>query len=615
MQQFKSLFVKTMYIMNRPQKILCLLVFFLTCIGSALECLGVSAIIPLVSVIQDPSVILESAFFKKRDYLASMTYVQVVVLIGGSVILLYILKNLYFIFMAWIRVKFSSKIQREMSVKILTSYLSRGYQFFLNKNFGELNRGVSGDTSAVYSVLSASFKLLSETLTIILICIFMFFSDWTMALAMAVMALVCLLLIYFLFRKNMYKSGIVGREYGVKSSQALIQAFQGAKDVLLLRKQRHFITEYERNQIQVQNAACKVSIGGESPAYIIEGICVSGLMVIVCARIVFGGADASFIAVLAAFAVGAFRILPSLGKISTSLNLLMNSLPSVNALYTQVKEAEEYAMEHPDALFEVENQTSKFGLISRGRTFDSSKERNSTGNGEKFSCTLELKDITFRYNSENGNVLEKINLLIEKGQSIALIGASGAGKSTLVDILLGLLLPQQGAIYMDGVKITDVPDKWAETIGYVPQAVFLADASIKQNVAFGENESDIDEGKVREVLERAELAEFINSLPEGMETFVGDRGVRLSGGQRQRIAIARALYHEPEIMVLDEATSALDNDTEAAIMSAIDSLQGHVTLIIVAHRLTTVKNCDVIYEVQDKGICVCDKEEVLSRTK
>lgn len=613
MQRMILLIKKTLYMMDLPQKILCLIVFVLTIVGSGLECLGVSAIVPLVSVIQNPGTILASNFFRSHEFLARLNYNQVVTAIGGGVVFLYVFKNLYFVFMSWMRVKFASRIQREMSVKMLTSYLSRGYQFFLTKNFGEFNRGVSGDTSAVYAVLNAVFRLASETLTIFLICVFMFFSDWQMALTMVVMALICLLLIYFLFRKNMYKAGVEGRKYGARASQALIQVFSGVKDVLLLRKQRYFVDEYEKNQISVQKAQCKTTIGGESPSYIIEGLCVSGLMIVVCIRIMSGSADENFIAVLASFAVGAFRILPSLGKISIAINSLMNSLPSIDALYEQIREAEAFALEHSDMLFEIEHVTDRWGLISKGREFNTEEKRNIWYGEEKFHDTLEVKNITFKYNNELGNVLENIDLSIKKGQAIALIGASGAGKSTLADIILGLLIPQMGAVYMDGTKISDIPELWSETVGYVPQSVFLSDDSIRKNVAFGENEKEIDDDRVCEALERAELSQFIASLPEGMETSVGDRGVRLSGGQRQRIAIARALYHRPEILVLDEATSALDNDTEEAIMSAIDTLQGQVTLVIVAHRLTTVRKCDLIYEVRDKQIIMRDKAEVLGK--
>ena len=208
-------------------------------------------------------------------------------------------------------------------------------------------------------------------------------------------------------------------------------------------------------------------------------------------------------------------------------------------------------------------------------------------------------------------VLSNVSFHIEEREKAAIVGINGAGKSTLVDILLGLLVPQKGKIMMDGTNITEIPDVWARLVGYVPQSVFLSSDSIKKNVAFGENEKEIDEKAVREALQRADLLEFIDTLPQGIHTKVGDRGIRLSGGQRQRIAIARALYHKPEIMVLDEATSALDNETESAIMSAIDALQGQVTLIIVAHRLTTIRNCDVIYEVVDKSVKVRDKKMVL----
>ena len=461
-------------------------------------------------------------------------------------------------------------------------------------------------------MIYAGFNLLAEGVTIALICIFMFWADWMLASIVIVLAFVCVLLIYFCFRKRMYAIGMRVREYLMKTNQALAQSYYGIKDVLLLRKQSYFIKEFEANRIQEQNAQAKREVGTTSPSYIIEGICVAGLLLAVCLRIVIKGADSSFIAVLAAFAVGAFRILPSLGRITVSLNSLTSALPSVNALYKQILEAEAYAKEHPEATFGIEKKKSRFGLIDQGSEYSEAVVcKEDKDNSEEFVDRLELKNICFYYKENLGYVLKDINLEIRKGQSIAFIGASGAGKSTLVDILLGLLIPQNGGIYMDGVNITSIPEKWARVIGYVPQAVFLSDASIKMNVAFGEDENAIDEERVMEALERAELLNFVNELPEGMETQVGDRGVRLSGGQRQRIAIARALYHRPEIMVLDEATSALDNETEKAIMSAIDSLQGQVTLIIVAHRLTTVKNCDVIYEVNNTELIIRNKEDIL----
>lgn len=611
MRHFKDIVRKVLYMMSPGQKILSIFVLAATVLGSILECLGVSVIVPLINVLQNPDAILRNQFFRRYSFWKNITYHQLIVIVGGGVILLYIIKNLFFVFLSWFRIKFSCKIQREMSVKILESYLNRGYQFFLEKNFGELNRGVTTDVNGIYNVLNALFKILSEIFTITLICIFMFISDWQMATSVVIMALFCLMLIYVFFRKKMYLMGIKERKYTSRAGQALVQAFQGVKDVLLFRKQEYFIREYEKNQIEVQKARSNQVVGMESPAYLIEGVCVSGLMCVVCMRIIAVGNDPEFIAVLAAFAVGAFRILPSLGRISSSLNVLTNALPSVESLYDEIREAEKYiGINYKEC--NKKNGNKLFGLINTGKqNLKQNKTDSEASDGKKFSERIEIENVSFRYKEDMENVLENVSMTIKRGTSIAIIGSSGSGKSTLVDILLGLLKPQQGTVRMDGMRISDIADKWAQAVGYVPQSVFLSATSIKENVAFGEEEEDIDIERVWEALKRAELFEFVKNLPDGLETYVGDRGVQLSGGQRQRIAIARALYHRPEIMVLDEATSALDNDTEAAIMSAIDSLQGQVTLVIVAHRLSTVKNCDVIYEVKEKGIYKRRKEEVL----
>lgn len=596
-------------ILNKQQKVICIIVFICSCIGAVLECLGVSVIIPFVSMLVNESSIRENEYVQSIPLIRDASYFGLVALLCTFVVMIYLFKNIYFIFLSWLRIKFSAKIQREVSIMVLRSYLNRGYEFFLGKNFGELYRGVATDPSAMYNLLFNIFRLISEALTIGLICIFMFFADWQLALTIFVMALLCLAIIYFVFRKGMYRAGLQDREYTTRFYQDLVQIFQGAKDVLLYRKQRFFVGQYEDDLIMAQQAQCKTVVGSESPAYVIEGLCVSSLMVMVGIRI-SSGVSLEFISVLAAFAVGAFRILPSLGKISSALNGVMNSIPSINALYSQITETKKYVAVHSHFCFdEAEN---KKGLIDKRKKKIIGQKKAETkeliGN---FHNELQIKNISFCYNGVEQNIIENLNLQIKKGQSIALIGASGAGKSTLADIILGLLVPQQGNVYMDSVDITTVPDKWAQTIGYVPQSVFLADASIEENVAFGVAKEQIDSERMKEAIRRAELEDFVNSLPKGLGTFVGDRGVRLSGGQRQRIAIARALYRRPEILVLDEATSALDNDTESAIMSAIDSLQGQVTMIIVAHRLTTVRNCDVIYEVKEKGIIQRDKKDVL----
>ena len=437
MKQLKMMLKKTLYVMDTPQKILCIVVFGLVSLGSALECLGVSAIIPLVSIIQNPEAIRNNTFLGKWEWFANLSYSQIITYIGGGVIFIYVFKNMYYIFLSWVRAKFSRKIGREISVKMFSSYLSRGYQFFLDINYGEFSRGVSGDAGSVDSVIFSVFRVVSEALTIMFVGVFMLLIDWKIAVVALVLAFICLLLIYFVFRKRMYENGIQARKYTAKVNQALSQSYQGVKDVLLLRKQKHFIYEYESNNIKMQEVECKQLVAAESPAYVIEAICVAGLMITVCMRLASGRTDEQFLAVLASFAVGAFRILPSLGRISSSLNSLTNSTPSINALYEQVIHAEEHAKEHPEMLIEAEKPKLKFGLISMG-----SRYQEENGNREKetdvarFHTVLELRDISFWYKKELGYVLKNINLTIKKGQSVAFIVVHHYTHSSAVLLIL-----------------------------------------------------------------------------------------------------------------------------------------------------------------------------------
>ena len=289
-----------------------------------------------------------------------------------------------------------------------------------------------------------------------------------------------------------------------------------------------------------------------------------------------------YIPQLAVFAVAAFRLLPSVGRINEHMSATLYSAPSLDLIYHDLKEVEELPQ-----LAEKSDKEWKFQNI------------------------LKIKNVSYHYPDGEENVIEKASFEIRRGSSVAFVGQSGAGKTTMVDIILGLLTPQMGKITADGMDIEKNITVWQREIGYIPQTIYLSDDTIRNNIAFGIPEEEIDEAAVEAAVEGAQLSEFVESLPNGLDTCVGDRGVRLSGGQRQRIGIARALYHNPEILVLDEATSALDNDTEASVMEAIDNLKGEKTMIIIAHRLTTIKNVDHVFEVADGKVVERDKAEVL----
>lgn len=586
-----NLLQKLFEIMSNSQKFLGLVVLACSLFAAVLETLGVSIIVPLVNVLLQPAKLLENELVQKlTTALGIQTNTELIVAVVVGVVIIYVFKNLYFIFFCWLKLKYACKVQRECSVYMMKSYIQRGYEFFLKKNVNELMQGVNGDVISLYQIVLGLLQIVTQVLIALFICIYMCYADWQIALGIIIAAVICLLLILVLFRKRMFQAGVKTRTHAIKASQTLLQAFHGIKEVMVMRKQRYFIKEFEDNTNKRQGAVVTQSMGAEIPAYIIEGICISGIMIILCVRIVNIPNPENFVAVLASFAVGAFRVLPALGKISNSVNTISSSIPGFNSVYDNITEARKTS--DPYFEFEIEDDKSYEDI--------------------SFSEAISVNNVSFAYDPGTKKVLDNVNIKIRKGESVALVGESGAGKSTLADLILGVLVPDTGKILLDDTDIREIPNTWGKLVGYVPQSIYLSDASVCQNVAFGIETTEIDGERVKLALEKAELLDFVLKLPDGLNTRVGDRGVRLSGGQRQRIGIARALYHNPDILILDEATSALDNETEKAIMQAIDSLRGKLTLIIIAHRLTTIKDCDVIYEISSGNIVQRSYEELVN---
>ena len=589
-KKIKIVFWQLFSILTVEQKRLAVLVLFCSLMGALLETLGVSIISPLVSMLMNPEELMKASYVQKIGELFSISdYSQMMYLIGGGVIALYLFKNVFFIFLSWVRSKYSCKVIRELSVEMMSSYMKRGYMFFTNHNTGELFNGVIADVGNVYLIVGNGLKIIVDLLTIILICVYMVIKDARLALIVMALAGVCLVLVLKIFRKSMLTSGELYRKYNMKAQQTLLHAFQGIKDVVIFDKRNFFRDEYNRNFTLQQQENVKRTIAGESPAYIIEGVCVCGLLLVVLGQAAVSDNPSGMVATLAAFAIGAFRILPSLGRISNEMNVVLYSIEGLKSVYENVVEAREYENKK-----RIESENTQEDDVSK----------------PVFQNELAIRNLSFAYPGQESDVLHQINMTIPKGRSVAFIGQSGAGKTTLMDIILGLLEPKAGGVYFDDIDIRQLSKVWHSVIGYVPQSVYLADDTIRFNVAFGENRANVDDDKVWRVLEQAQLKKFVESLPKGLDTYVGEQGVRFSGGQRQRMAIARALYFEPQILVLDEATASLDTETENAVMQSVELLQGELTMIIVAHRLTTIRNCDVIYEIKDGSAVVKNKEEL-----
>lgn len=563
---------KLNYIFSTKDKIKIVLLTIMILIGSILELLAISLFSPFIDGIMDQNIMLESTIMSYLyRFFSFEKYEYFLALLAGSIIAIYIIKNVYIIIEKNTIYRFAYRIQRTISTKLLKSYMKEPYTFHLNKNIAVLQRSMQEDTDQFAKAILHFMEMAAEACVCIVLGIYLFIVSKSITVVIAGLLLVCLGIFSYINKKYSRKWGEQGQEYKAKIYQWMNQSLSGIKDIKILDRSETFINNYDNYMRKYVRVLRLNRLIGIMPKYIIEMVCMTGLLSAVLVKMFFGQKELSeFVPQLAIFAVAAFRLLPSVGRINEHLSAVIFATPSIDLIYHDLKEIEDL---HVEEMAKDENW--------------------------HFKEEVEVKRVTYAYPEGEGNVIENACFHIRKGETVAFVGTSGAGKSTMVDILLGLLPPQQGKILVDGMDVYKNLRTWQKEIGYIPQTIYLSDDSIRNNVAFGIEEEEIDEQAVIVALKQAQLYDFVDTLPEGLDTCVGDRGIRLSGGQRQRIGIARALYHNPEILVLDEATSALDNDTEAAVMEAIDSLKGQKTIIIIAHRLTTIKNADTVYEVKD----------------
>ena len=572
--------------------------FIAMIISSILEMLGIAVVMPFMTTLTDADALMEKWYVVILMKIFGITdFYGLLLLMGVAVVLVYILKNIVLLLTRNYQNIFQCGIQSAMSTEMLEHCTMRPYSYFLDINSSELLTNIFNDVSNVYTIIGSFLALSSESITVFMIAIFIFITDPVMAIGLVILAIACVFIIVFGFKRLSTESGIKYRKAYNKMYQDAMQAVGGIKEIDVAGRGKFFIERFDYHRKKFRDAQIVGNFLNLVPERVIETLFISGIILVLVFRVRWGMDAQSSIVTLSAFAVAGYRLLPSVNKLSTNMTSLIYYQPSLEASYNNIVGARQAEKKRTDYI--------------QLHAAEEEKVRN-----KRFEDKITVENICFSYEEDSHkNVLEDLNLTIMKGTSIALIGESGAGKSTLSDILLGLLMPNKGSVYMDSIDIYTIPSKWNQIVGYVPQSVYLLDATIRDNIAFGIGASDISEEKVWEALSKAQLDSYIKSLPNGLDTFVGERGVRLSGGQRQRIAIARALYNDPDILILDEATSALDNDTEKAVMESIDALHGHKTLIIVAHRLSTIAGCDVIYEIKNGKAVKREKEEVLAGAK
>lgn len=595
LKAIKRIYEQITCILTSKQKQGSIIVFISMIICACLELLGVSAIYPFLQSMLTPELIRDKWYVKWIYFINPRTTVTgCLVTLGVCVALVFIIKNVVALICTRIQLKYAARMQKEISTLMLKSYMQRPYQYFVNTNSSVIFRGLAGDTGSVYQTILCLFQIMTEILTACMLGIYLLIADWFIAICALILAFICMLVIIVGFKGRMKRTGQQARAMATEQTRCSQQAVFGIKEITVLDRRQTFIDRYYDVAAKVEKLDVTSNFINACPDRILEGVCIGGFMLIICIRILMKSDISAFVPVLGTFAMAAFKILPSISKISTRVNNLIYYQPGTNNCYNNIMEARRLDAE--------------YDAFKKGSNIDESIDEKEI----KFTNELSINNITWKYETAADPVLKDLSLNIKKGEAVAFIGSSGAGKTTLADVILGLFKPQKGTIELDGVDISLIPHTWAKTIGYVPQSLYLLDESIRENVAFGVPTELIDDNKIWAALEQAQLADFVRSMPEGLDTKVGEYGAKISGGQRQRIAIARALYENPDILVLDEATSALDTETETAVMESIDALQGTKTLIIVAHRLTTIRNCDRIYEIGNGVARERNKEEVLA---
>ena len=564
------------YIFNRKQKAGLLLLLIAIIVGTFLELAGVTAIMPFIDVVMNPETIDRKWYLKiPYESLNFQNTTVFIIFVAVVLIAVYILKNVYLCFMYYAQYRFTYDNRRKVATRMLNAYLKQPYSYHRIHPSSELMRNISTDTERMFDCVLSILQLFTEGCVCVVLVVYLFIMDKSITIGVGAILSLFLLVFYRGFKKYLNHVGNENRKYAARITQWLQQSFGGIKETKILEREDYFLNQFDYNYKKSASYDRKYRFLQVAPRPIMEMVFVAAILAVIIVKLLNGTQSAYFVSTLSVFAIAAFRLMPSMNRITNYMSVLMFTKGSVEKVYHDLQEVERLEKNKPAVTVDVSLELKK---------------------------EIQIRNLSFRYPDASENVLENISFTIPKNRSIAFIGPSGAGKTTLADIILGVLEPTEGQICVDGGDIQNCMSAWHKNIGYIPQSIYLMDASIRENVAFGIPKDQIDETCLRRALEEAQLKEFVDSLPEGLDTVIGESGVRLSGGQRQRIGIARALYNDPDVLVLDEATSALDNETEKAVMDAIDRLAGNKTLIIIAHRLTTITNCDVIYEVKDRQI-------------
>ncbi|HEY3045467.1 MAG TPA: ABC transporter ATP-binding protein [Vicinamibacterales bacterium] len=541
-------------------------------VGAALETLGIGLVIPAIAVLiqTDPA----ASYPRLRpllDALGDPTDGQLVAIGMLALVAVYLLKTIFCAYLVWRQTRFSFNLQARLSERLFRTYLMQPYTFHLQRNSAQLIRNVVTEVRefTITAILPGNL-LITEGLVLLGVASLLIVVQPVGAVVVALVMGVAVLAFHHRTRDRITTWGEARQYHDGLRIQHLQQGLGAAKDVKLLGREDEFLAQYQVHNAESARAANLHQTLLELPRLGLEFLAVVGLAVLVLTMLGQGRDVAGIVPTLGLFAAAAFRLMPSVNRVVGAVHLLRYGQAVVDTLHEELKL-------HPPV------PRAPLG---------------GTTHPQPFQTSIALHSIRYTYPDAPTPALDGLSLNIHKGESIGLVGPSGSGKSTVVDVLLGLLTPDAGQILVDGKDIQSDLRGWQDQIGYVPQSIYLTDDTIRRNVAFGVADDQIDDAAVARAITAAQLEDVVASRPEGLNAMLGERGIRLSGGQRQRMGIARALYHDPAVLVLDEATSALDTATEQGVMQAVMALHGSKTIVVVAHRLSTIEHCDRLYRLE-----------------
>ncbi len=569
---------------TKAQKRKFALLFGLLSIGALFDLLGLSLLLPFVQAVVTPASLQDSFLARYVYYLPGVSHTdQFLHVLTVILISVYIIKNLYLVWMQQIQFRFIYNCRAEFSVKLLKFYLSKQYTFKLQKNTAELLRIVTTDVFQMFEIIFSGFHLLTALLVAALILILLLIIEPVLTSVIAALLGVCTGLYLWAIKIRLAEYGKIYQDNFTKMQQWELQAFGGIKEIKLLQKEPFFVGCYEKYGKGYTKSLCDYMIISSIPKYVFETVCVCGILTAIAVASVLGTDLSLVIPQISVATVAFIRLIPSVNAIRSQINAIQFYKPSIDLIYKDFVEGAEF---YDSEMMRDGGGPDIDPFLREGRQ----------------PTEINICAVTYVYPGETLPVLRRASCKIAVGSAVGMVGANGAGKTTMADLILGILKPTEGEVLYGGVNVHQYRREWSKKLGYIPQNIYIMDDTIRNNIAFGIPEAEIADDRVWAALRDAHLKAYVENLEKKLDTVVGELGMRLSGGERQRIGIARALYHNPEILVLDEATASLDIATEAAVMDSIQCLKGEKTLIIISHRLSALRLCDALFRIENGGI-------------